>query len=251
LQKVVLITGGARRIGAALCHAFVAEGWRVVIHCNRSRTSAERLARRLGGEDVAAVLVADLRQEASGLIACAVDVFGRLDGVVNNASIYCKRSFDALTEVSLREDFELNFFAPFALMREFAARRKPGFVLNLLDGRIAKQDPDAAGYLLAKQSLAEATRLGALAWAPLGIRVNGLAPGLVRPADGVPMARMNRLVAQLPLKRRTSEQELAAAAIFLATSPGITGEVLYVDAGMHLSPPQWKESKGEGPRGNA
>ena len=216
----------------------------MVIHCNRSRTSAERLARRLGGEDVAAVLVADLRHEASGLIARAVNVFGRLDGVVNNASIYCKIPFDKLTEISIHEDFELNFFAPFSLMREFAARRKPGFVLNLLDGRIAKQDPDVAGYLLAKQSLAEATRLGALAWAPLGIRVNGLAPGLVRPADGVPMARMNRLLEQLPLKRRTTEQELADAAIFLATSPGITGEVLYVDAGMHLSPPQWKEAKG-------
>ena len=120
-------------------------------------------------------------------------------------------------------------------MREFAARRKPGFILNLLDGRIAKQDSRAAGYLLAKQSLAEATRLGALAWAPLGIRVNGLAPGLVRPAAGVPLAKMNRLVAQLPLKRRTTEQELAEAALFLANSPGITGEVLYVDAGMHLA----------------
>ncbi len=251
MKKVVLITGGARRIGAALCRGFAASGWRVVIHCRQSRAAASRLARELGGPEVAGVITGDLRVEAQEVVSRAEAVFGRLDGVINNASTYCRWALDTMTEESLREDFEVNFFAPFAVMRAFAARRKPGFLLNLLDGRIAKQGSAAAGYLLAKQSLAEATRVGALAWAEYGIRVNGLAPGLVRPADGVPMVRMNRLVAQLPLKRRTTEQELVDAAIFLATSPGITGEVLFVDAGMHLSSPQWKESKGEGPRGNA
>ncbi|MBQ4479808.1 MAG: SDR family oxidoreductase [Victivallales bacterium] len=246
MKKVVLITGGARRVGAALCRAFAADGWRVVIHCNGSHATALRLERELGGTETAAVVVSDLRKGSAGLITCASGVFGRLDGVVNNASVYSRRSLSEMTEAELREDFEVNFFAPFTLMREFARRRKPGFILNLLDGRIAKQDFESAGYLLAKQSLAEATRLGALAWAPLGIRVNGLAPGLVRPAAGVPLAKMERLVAQLPLKRRTTEQELAEAAVFLAKSPGITGEVLYVDAGMHLASPQWKESKGQG-----
>ncbi|MBR4125406.1 MAG: SDR family oxidoreductase [Victivallales bacterium] len=243
MKKVVLITGGARRIGAALSRAFVADGWRVVIHCNQSRTVAERLARELGGAKTSAVLTADLRHEASEVVKRAESIFGHLDGVVNNASTYRRKSLEKLTEPELREDFEVNFFAPFALMRAFAARRKPGFVLNLLDARIAKQDPESAGYLLAKQSLAAATRLGAVAWASLGIRVNGLAPGLVRPASGVPLSKMNRLVAQLPLKRRTTEQELAETALFLAKSPGITGEVLFVDAGMHLAPVALGESR--------
>ena len=203
MKKVVLITGGARRIGAAFCRAFVADGWRVVIHCNRSRAAATCLARQLG-DGSAAVLPADLRIESSEVVERAAACFGRLDGVINNASIYYRRPFDELTEALLREDFEVNFFASFALMRAFAARRQPGFILNLLDGRLGKQDVQSAGYLLAKQSLAEATRLGALAWASLGIRVNGLAPGLVRPKHGVPMSRMDRLVAQLPLRRRTA-----------------------------------------------
>ena len=154
---------------------------------------------------------------------------------MNNASTYQRRPLDEMSEDALREDFEVNFFAPFALMRAFAARRQPGFILNLLDGRVTKQEPQAAGYLLAKQSLAEATRLGALAWASLGIRVNGVAPGLVRPAAGVPLSKMSRLVEKLPLKRRTTEAELAEAALFLANAHGVTGEILFVDAGMHLA----------------
>ena len=201
------------------------------------------MAKQLGGESVAAVLSADLRSDAQDVVARAAAIFGRLDGVVNNASIYCRRALDEIEEPELREDFEVNFFAPFALMRAFANRKRPGFILNLLDGRIVKQDVQAAGYLLAKQSLAEATRLGALAWAPLGIRVNGVAPGLVRPSAGVLMAKMNRLIAQLPLKRRTTEQEIAEAALYLANASGVTGEILFVDAGMHLVPPQWEEAK--------
>ena len=193
-KPVVLVSGGAHRIGAALCRAFARHGWRVVIHCNQSRATAMRLARELGGAEVAAVLQADLRTEAAGVVARAFDCFGRLDGLVNNASNYHRRGLDELTEDALREDFEVNFFAAFTLMRSFAARKRPGFILNLLDGRIGKQEPKAAGYLLAKQTLAEATRLGALAWASFGLRVNGLAPGLVRPAPGVPMAKMNRLL---------------------------------------------------------
>ena len=243
MKRVVLITGGARRIGAVLCRAFAAADWRVVIHCNRSYAAAKRLACELGGDSVAAIVSADLRSDAQDVVARASAIFGRLDGVVNNASIYCRRALDEITESELRDDFEVNFFAPFALMRAFANRKKPGFVLNVLDGRITKQDTQAAGYLLAKQSLAEATRLGALAWASLGIRVNGVAPGLVRPSAGVPMAKMNRLVAQLPLKRRTTEQEIAEAALYLANASGVTGEILFVDAGMHLVPPQWKEAK--------
>ena len=231
-SPVVLITGGARRIGAALCRAFASAGWRVVIHCHRSQAAAKRLARELGD---AAVICGDLREDSQRLVEQAAACFGRLDGLVNNASTYQRRSLDEMSEDALREDFEVNFFAPFALMRAFAARRQSGFILNLLDGRVTKQEPQAAGYLLAKQSLAEATRLGALAWASLGIRVNGVAPGLVRPAAGVPLSKMSRLVEKLPLKRRTTEAELAEAALFLANAHGVTGEILFVDAGMYLA----------------
>ena len=232
---VALITGAAKRIGAALARAFAQAGWRVVIHCRHSLQSARRLAATLG-EANAAVLSADLTQSgaAERLIAEAAAQWGRLDLLVNNASTYRRTPLDDLDEENLRQDFEANFFAPFALMRAFAARRRPGAILNLLDARIARPDAGSAGYTLAKQSLADATLLAARAWARHGIRVNAIAPGFVRPADGVPLARMARLLRQVPLGRRTTEAELAAAALYLAAAPNLTGQILYVDGGLHL-----------------
>lgn len=229
-DKAVLITGGARRVGAQLARAFAAAGWRVVIHCHRSREAADALAAEIGG----AVIEYDLRTaESSEVISAAAACFGRLDAVINNASAYRRRHFDCATEEQLREDFEINFFAPFALMRAFAAAHR-GAIINILDSRIARVDVDAAGYALAKQSLAEATRLGALAWASRGISVNGIAPGFIRPADGVPLSKMTPFLAAVPSGERTTEESIASAALFLAVTPGITGEILYIDGGWHL-----------------
>lgn len=235
-SPVVLVTGGARRIGAEFCRGFAAAGWRVLIHCNNSVEAAGKLAMELGGREHSQVLVADLQDgNADGVVRDAVSVFGRLDAVVNNASTYQRRDLLKMTESELAEDFIVNFLSPFGIMRAFARLGKPGVILNILDGRISKQEPKCPGYLLAKKCLAEATQMCALAWGKLGIRVNGIAPGLVRPKDGVPLSAMDSLVAQLPLGVRTSEDELVKAAIYLAEAKNVTGEILYVDGGLHLA----------------
>ncbi len=233
---VVLVTGGARRIGAELCRGFAAAGWRVLIHCNKSIEDGGKLAMELGGREHAQVLVSDLQDgNADGLVRDAVSVFGQLDAVVNNASTYARRDLLTMTESELALDFIVNFLSPFGIMRAFARLGKPGVILNILDGRIAKQDTKCPGYLLAKKCLAEATEMCALAWGKLGIRVNGIAPGLVRPKDGVPMSAMERLVSQLPLGTRTTEEELVKAAIYLAEAKGVTGTILHVDSGLHIA----------------
>ena len=89
-------------------------------------------------------------------------------------------------------------------------------------------------YLLAKKSLAEATRLCALDWASLGIRVNAVAPGFVLPVEGASEDALARLVERLPLRRRTPVEELAQAVLFLASTSSVTGTILYLDSGMHL-----------------
>lgn len=234
-RPVALVTGGARRVGAALCRALSASGYRVVIHCNRSHAEARGLQDELGGAEYAAVLAADLAKGGVGRLACSAEkVFGRLDGIVNNASTYRRKSLLAISDSELREDLEVNFLAPFQVMREFARRGKPGWIVNLLDGRIAKDDVECAGYLLAKKSLAEATRLCALDWAPLGIRVNAVAPGFVLPVEGASEDALARLVERLPLRRRTPVEELAQAVLFLANTSSVTGTILYLDSGMHL-----------------
>ncbi len=236
-EKVVLVTGGGRRIGAEIVRQFGRMGWRVVIHCRESRREAEALALEVGGR----VICGDLTTNgaAGELIRDGRGCFGRLDCLVNNASSYRRCAFDSVTDETLEADFRSNFFAPFAMMREFAAVAEEGAsVVNILDSRIDRVDPESAGYTLAKQSLWHATEMCALAWAKRGIRVNGVAPGLVMPADGVPLERMEHLLKSVPTGKRTTPEEIASATTFLATQSGITGQIIYVDGGWHLSSAQ-------------
>ncbi len=235
---VALVTGGARRVGAALCRALVGSGWRVVIHARHSVGEAERLRDELCGQvggEAAAVVVSDLREaDYEGLLGEASAVFGRLDGLVNNASCYTRTGLLSSSQEEYETVFRVNYWAPFGLMRAFARRGKPGTILNLLDARMDLQDTGSAPYLLSKKALRDATLLCAHAWGGLGIRVNALAPGLVYPPEGVPLSAMEPLLASLPLSRATSEEELAKAAVFLMESSSVTGEILYLDGGMHL-----------------
>jgi len=236
-SPVALVTGAGRRIGAAIARALVFAGYRLVLHCHDSRVAAEALAAELGGIARARVFQGDLTDSAflASAVSQAADIFGRLDLLVNNASRYVRLPLAETQPEEFQCQFALNCFAPVELMRQFAALRTPGCIVNLLDGRLSKSDPKAAAYHLSKQALAEATRMAALAYAPQRLRVNGVAPGLVRPAEGVPLSRMTRLLSAVPLGVRTPEEQVAAAVCFLAENDAITGEILYVDGGLHLA----------------
>ena len=86
---------------------------------------------------------------------------------------------------------------------------------------------------MAKKALADLTEAAALEWAP-GFRVNAVAPGIVLPPDGVPMERMRRLVERIPTQCRTTEEDVASAVLFLARTPSVNGQILYLDGGLHL-----------------
>lgn len=236
-NRTILITGGAKRTGAVMCRAFARAGWKVLVHCNRSRAEAETLAEELCALGaMARVIQADLSLSES--VEKLLSQCGKLDALINNASTYRRIALDALDDASLYEDYEINFFAPFRLMRAFAKQcdsATGGVIINLLDQRIAKLDSASAGYSLAKMSLADATRMCALAWAPRRIRINGIAPGYIAPPDGVPMSAMQRHIDATPLRCRTTEEQVANAALFLVDNPEITGEIVYLDGGLHLS----------------
>ncbi len=236
-SPVAFITGAGRRIGAAIARTLAAAGYRLVLHCNDSRKEAEALVDELGGPGRAEVLQGDLTDAAFCALAIsqAVECFGRLDLLVNNASRYTRLPLIDTSLDEFQRLFFLNCFAPIELMREFAALGTPGCIVNLLDARIAKIDHKAAAYHLAKQTLAEATRMAALAWAKQRLRVNGVAPGLVRPAEGVPLSRMAHLLPFVPLGIRTPEEQVASAVRFLAENDVVTGEILYLDGGLHLA----------------
>jgi len=236
MPLTVLITGAALRIGRAIAQAFAAQGDRVVIHYRQSGTAARELFAELGGESSGHQLVqADLANvdAAAQLIPTLLAQGLRIDCLVNNASHYSRRPLRDCDQLAMADAFAINFFAPFALMRAFAQHCQHGCIINLLDQRVNAVDPQAGAYALAKKALRDATEAAAIEWAP-AIRVNAVAPGLVLPPPGVPPERMAALIRNIPSQQRSSEKDVAAACLYLARTQAVTGQILYVDGGLHL-----------------
>jgi len=229
--KVALVTGGAVRIGAAICRALAAEGARVVVHCRRSKSEAVALAKEIGG----LVVQSDLNSETAceRLMKQAVRGAGRLDILVNNAAVFHKDSLRTVSGQKLLDEFWPNLFAPILLMRTFAAQARRGKIVNLLDRRIASLDASSVAYVLAKKALAEATRMAALDLAP-GITVNGVAPGAILPPRGKGMKYLHDKAGPAPLKRQVMPEEIAEAVVFLLRSDSVTGQIVFVDGGQNL-----------------
>jgi NAD(P)-dependent dehydrogenase (short-subunit alcohol dehydrogenase family) len=248
-----LITGAGVRIGRQIAIAFAKAGARVVVHYNQSEDAAQELLALLTGiSDGHCCVRADLTnaEERQTLIPGLVADGYSLNCLINNASVYRRCPLAHVISERLREDYEINFVAPFLLMRDFALYCEEGSIINLLDQRVAGVDPSAGTYGFAKKSLRDATEAAAVQWAPR-IRVNAVAPGLVLPPPGVEAEKMDRLTKQVPMAEASSAEEIADACLFLAGARTITGQVLYVDGGLHLTGtplPEKDETESELPR---
>ena len=241
---VVLVTGAARRIGRVIATALHAAGARVILHCHHSRHEAEALATELDAvrPSSAAVVSADLL-DAAGLpemIEIAAATFGRLDGLVNNAS-----SFHAtpLGSIGAREWDDLmgtNLRAPLLLSQAAAPhlRKARGAIVNIVDIHAERPLRDFAVYTVAKGGLAALTRSLAIELAP-EVRVNGVAPGAILwPEDGQHFApaERERIESQTPLGRTGNPADVAGAVKYLLLdAPFVTGQILAVDGGRSLS----------------
>lgn len=230
-----LVTGGALRIGRAICRCLGAAGARLVVHCRRSREAADELVGELGGSHAGhRVIQGDLTDTTfAGELIASLHGESPLHGLVNNASVYRRRPLAECDPAALHADFVINFTVPFQLMRQFRRVCGCGAIVNLLDQRVSQVDPGAGTYGLAKKALRDATEAAALEWAP-DIRVNAVAPGFVLPPPGV-HGDMSHLLARVPMRRRTTPEEIAQACVFLAASPIITGQILFLDGGQHLT----------------
>lgn len=230
------MTGAARRIGRAVSLALAACGSNVVVHYSRSARDAEALVSELSRLGVrASALRADLGdpEEAEALVARAGEHTGRLDALVNNASVFEPETLESAALDHLERSVKVNAWAPFVLTRAFARRFGQGRVVNLLDTRVAGLDLAHVGYILGKHLLAVITRMAAAAYAP-GLTVNAVAPGLILPPPGEDEAYLARLARGLPLRRYGSADDVARAVLFLLESDFVTGQVVFVDGGRHL-----------------
>jgi len=237
-ERAVLITGAARRIGAATARLLHAAGARIVVHCHRSRPAADALAAELNRArpDSCAVVQADLLQVAAlpRLAEDAARAFGRLDGLVNNASSFYATP---LGKIGLSEWEDLmgsNLRAPLFLSQAAAPRLREarGAIVNIVDIHAERPLRDFVVYSIAKAGLAALTRSLALELAP-EVRVNGVAPGAIAwPEDNqFDPAERSRILATTPLARMGSPQDIAQAVHFLAVAPYVTGQILAVDGG--------------------
>ncbi|MDZ7652752.1 MAG: SDR family oxidoreductase [Burkholderiaceae bacterium] len=239
--RVVLVTGGAKRIGRAIALAFARSGWDVAIHYGTSRREARATAAEIESLGRRTVLLsADLAQEraVTALVPKAIAALGRLDCIVNNASRFEVDTADTCSFASLDRHYRTNTAAPVILTRELARHVQRGAqacVVNLLDQKLFNPNPDFLSYTLSKSALHAATTLLAQALAP-AVRVVGVAPGISLTSGDQSEAGFEDAHTRTPLGRSSTPEDVAAAVLFAAESRAITGSTILVDGGQHLVP---------------
>jgi NAD(P)-dependent dehydrogenase (short-subunit alcohol dehydrogenase family) len=239
MPRAALVTGAAQRIGRAIALALAADGWAVAIHHRSSREAAESVVAEIaqgGGRAVA--LAADLvrEDELEMLMRRAGDALGPLGALVNNASVFEGDEALSVTRASWDRHIETNLRAPFVLMQLFA-RQLPadagGAIVNILDERVWSLTPHFVSYTLSKAGLWTLTQSMALALTP-NIRVNGIGPGPTLPSPRQSEEQFRRQWSAMPLARRTTPEEIAAAVRFILAAPAMTGQMIALDGGQHL-----------------
>jgi NAD(P)-dependent dehydrogenase (short-subunit alcohol dehydrogenase family) len=238
-RPVVLVTGGARRLGRDIALELAAHGWDVAVHHRASADEASatvRQARELGA--AAQAFAADLADEAAcrALVPAVRSHFDRLQAVVNNASLFEYDDVHSFGYATMERHWRSNVAPAVLLAQALHADLEAGqgCVVNLLDQKLWNPNPDYLSYTLSKAALEAANTLLAQALAPR-VRVCGVAPGITLPSG--PMSEEEFAAAHrlTPLQRSSTGADIARAVRFLLESPAITGTTLLVDGGQHLS----------------
>jgi pteridine reductase len=236
--KAVLITGGARRIGAAIARVLHAAGLDVIIHYRHSADAALALQEELHAHRPGSVTLCQADLTNSGacetLAQCAHQAFGRLDALINNASAFYPTPVDRATEAQWDDLFAVNLKAPFFLAQACTPMlaRHNGAIINLADIYAKRPLAQHPIYSAAKAGLISLTRSLARDLGP-DIRVNAIAPGAVLwPETGISDANRDEIVQRTPLRRLGSPEDIARTVRFLLQdAPFITGQVINVDGG--------------------
>lgn len=240
--RVALVTGSARRIGRSIALALADEGFDLAVHYRTSLSEAQEVARLVQAKGRRALLIeGDLAEpDAPGkIIERAVEGLGRLDVLINNASIYEQTPLEQCEVAVWDRMFRINVTAPGLLIRAAVPhmhRAGKGRVINLTDIYADRPMSGYAPYCASKAALVSLTRSLAQELAP-GITVNAVAPGnAIFPEDYDDETRA-RLLSRVPLRREGSPEEIADAVVYLATSAAyVTGQVITVDGGRSIIP---------------
>jgi NAD(P)-dependent dehydrogenase (short-subunit alcohol dehydrogenase family) len=226
LQRTAIVTGAGKRVGRDIAAALLADGWNVVAHVHHQSDEVP---------DGATRIVADLEA-----LDCADEIFAAAEGLppvrllVNNAARFAWDGFGEFDPGELSAHMAVNVRAPALLIERFACARAKGedaLIVNLLDSKLASPNPDYLSYTLSKQALAGLTELAARALAPRGIRVNGIAPGLMLRSSGQSEENFEAMHANNPLRRGVEAADVIGAIRYLVGARCVTGQTLVIDSG--------------------
>lgn len=244
--RTVLVTGAARRLGREIALALATSGWQVAVHFRSSEQDAmETVAECTSLSGVSAHFEADFEDETAvrALLPRVVTHFGRVDAVVNSASLFAHDDATSFGFASMERHLRSNTGAPIVLAQALHAHLQAraaageadvqGAVVNLLDQKLWNQNPDFVSYTLSKAALEAAGTMLALALAPR-VRVVGVAPGLTLTSHLLNDEKFATLHTLSPLGRSSTAEDVASAVRFALENRSITGTTLLVDGGQHL-----------------
>ena len=235
---LALVTGGCRRLGAALAARLARAGWALALNAHGAIEPEAELAEVLRETGVTwRAFPADLGdpQVVDALLPAVTAAFGRVPTLlVNNASRFEFDTPESATGEALLGHYAVNAAAPALLCRALAASGARGaLVVNILDQRIAEPNGDQFSYTLSKLALASLTPILARHFAPR-LRVNAIAPGLTMPTADYDEGQLARLADAMPLDRLPEAADIADALVYLVGARAVTGQTIYVDGGAHL-----------------
>ncbi len=236
MKPAVLITGGAKRIGASIAQAFGNAGWHVVIHYGRSRDEAEALAAKLPSAET---IQCDLN-DWDAPVAMIEQLAGSLEDwrvLVNCAGVFSLDEAGAIDPNTFDTAMQVNAGTPARMAQTFLkhANAKGGRrVIHITDQKLANPNPDFFSYTMSKHALASTIGMLAMAQADARDRVYGIAPGAILASHDQTEEETEKSHRMNLLQRKTEADEMADAALFLSKGWLASGETLFIDSGQHL-----------------
>ncbi|MES2120160.1 MAG: SDR family oxidoreductase [Pseudomonadota bacterium] len=227
--RTAIVTGAGKRVGAEIAKALLADGWDVVAHVHHDEDEVPE-----GTVRVVAGLEAG---DCAETIFSAAGALPPVRLLVNNAARFAWDGFGEFDGGEFAAHMAVNVRGPALLIDRLARGHKAGddaLIVNLLDSKLAAPNPDYLSYTLSKQALAALTELAARALAPKGIRVNGIAPGLMLQSSGQSEENYRAMHAATPLRRGVEPTDVIGAIRYLVSARCVTGEVLTIDAGQRF-----------------
>jgi NAD(P)-dependent dehydrogenase (short-subunit alcohol dehydrogenase family) len=232
-HKTALITGGAKRLGAAMAVHLAEQGYNIVLHCCHSENDAAKTKQRIESLGVdCRILTSDFTSEndVARFIADAKAAYDHYDILINSAAVFDRHSIAETDYSVLDRMLAVNVKAPFSLIRGLAPIMDGGIIINITDAKIQQPDHQYAAYCLSKNALSYLTILASQEFAPL-VRVNAIAPAYLLPSDN--LSAFETFRNKIPLKDHIDIVHLLSTVDYLVNNKLITGQTITLDGGYY------------------